>query len=96
MIHRTAGTVFAAALLTLMLHGVLPAAETASLENAKSAPAALPAESIPFFHTYNLTALFPVGAATMGQSGGGAQVLTLDDCIDRALAGNPAHANARR
>ncbi len=95
MNHRTMGTVFAATLLTLALHGVLPAAEAAGPENVKPAPAALPAESIPFFHTYNLTALFPVGTAVLGQSSGGEQVLTLDDCIDRALAGNPAHAKAR-
>ncbi len=95
MIHRPAGQVFVAALLTLMLYGVLPAASAAIPDNAQPAPAALPAQSVPFFHTYNLTALFPVGAAITGQSVGGPDVLTLDDCIDRALAGNPAHAKAR-
>ncbi len=95
MTHRTVGPVFAATVLILVLHGVLPAAQADGPDNAGSAPAALPAEKIPFFHTYNLTALFPVGAAPAGRNADGEQVLTLDDCIDRALAGNPAHAKAR-
>ncbi|MBW7995570.1 MAG: TolC family protein [Candidatus Glassbacteria bacterium] len=95
MNYRVAGVVLAAAVLSLSLQGRLTAAEPADPPGEMAAETVLPAEQIPFFHTYNLTALFPVGAAAIGQAGFGGEVLTLDDCIDYALAGNPTHAKAR-
>ena len=52
---------------------------------------------IPFFHTYNLTSLFPVGRVPEGEQPGEAKdVMTLEECVETALANNPAHAKARQ
>jgi len=56
---------------------------------------ALLSSPVPFYHDYNLAAMFPVGAS--GEEGenyqedSGQRPLKLDDCIDLALDRNPAH-----
>jgi len=54
---------------------------------------------VPFYHTYNLTSLFPVGMsrapAVEGGGAAGTGVMTLDDCIDAALAKNPTFNKSR-
>jgi len=72
-----------------------------SLSGGESEKTASPLidSSVPFYHTYNLTSLFPVGMSTAsaqesGEAAGGS-VMTLDDCIDVALAGNPNYNKSR-
>ncbi|HUU28003.1 MAG TPA: TolC family protein [archaeon] len=64
------------------------------------APSALLEAPVPFFHTYNLTSLFPVGKGVIGATGknqpGSSNVLTLDECINRALGQNPDHGKSRQ
>lgn len=72
-----------------------------SLSGGESEKTASPLidSSVPFYHTYNLTSLFPVGMSTASaQEGGetaGGSVMTLDDCIDAALARNPNYNKSR-
>jgi len=95
MMYRATAVLLAAAMLAMLPPDLAIAAQDGDRVEEQTTHAVLPAESIPFFHTYNLTALFPVGAAATGQMQSGGKVLTLDDCIDRAFAGNPAHAKTR-
>jgi outer membrane protein TolC len=96
MMYRATAVLLAAAMLALLPPGPAAAAQDGDSDEGQVVQqTALPAESIPFFHTYNLTALFPVGAAAAGQSASAGRVLTLDDCIDYAMSGNPAHAKTR-
>jgi len=50
---------------------------------------------VPFYHDYNLAALFPVGSKVIGgadaRKSSGQESLSLDDCIALALDKNPAH-----
>ncbi|MBN2288574.1 MAG: TolC family protein [Candidatus Glassbacteria bacterium] len=67
--------------------GELRAEETGRASTLLSSP-------VPFYHDYNLAALFPVGKSGEEVQGGQAQgqrQLRLDDCIDLALEKNPAH-----
>ena len=51
---------------------------------------------VPFFHTYNLTSLHPVGKRSVGSPETGSQEsLTLDECLTRALQGNPDYNISR-
>ena len=54
--------------------------------------------TIPFYHTYNLTALHPVGAKSAPASGqtGPHKSLTVDECIEIALEKSPDHNISRQ
>ena len=76
--------------LTLILTG-----GTGALHAEGTGSPALLSSPVPFFHDYNLAAMFPVGASGAGeenyQEGSGQKPLSLDQCIDLALYKNPAH-----
>ncbi|RLB12339.1 MAG: hypothetical protein DRG82_17200, partial [Deltaproteobacteria bacterium] len=59
----------------------------------------LPDSPVPFYHTYNLTSLFPVGAtgrvSQPEKKVKNRKTLSLDDCLAIAVANNPAHNRSR-
>jgi outer membrane protein len=68
-------------------------------EQSKISGSSLLDSPVPFYHTYNLTSLFPVGMSTataqQGESSANGSVMTIDDCIDAALAKNPTFNKSR-
>lgn len=62
-------------------------------------PSALINSPVPYYHTYNLTSMFPLRPPSLAQAegaGAGAKaVLTLDECITRALERNPGYGKVQ-
>ncbi len=86
----------AAALLNLtLLAAALPLSAATEPAAAPQRQAALIEGPVDFFHSYNMTVLFPVSRAALGaadtmQAGSDTlPVLTLDECLERAMGDNP-------
>jgi len=86
------------AFLLLLVPIFLYAAPVSAAETSRqTAIPALVDSPVPFFHTYNLTSLFPVGRVPDEEKKQGEEneVLTVDDCIKAALENNPAYGKVR-
>lgn len=95
--NRTHGA-FCICIISFLMAGVLAPPSLSGAEGERIASSLIDSP-VPFYHTYNLTALFPVGMSTASaqESGkaAGENVMTLDDCIDVALAKNPNYNKSR-
>ncbi|OGG05913.1 MAG: hypothetical protein A3F83_04905 [Candidatus Glassbacteria bacterium RIFCSPLOWO2_12_FULL_58_11] len=76
--------------LTLVLALCRMTSPLYSQEKTGGVPSLLEAPT-PYFHTYNLTSLFPVSAALVRADTAMGRVMTLQNCLDAALSGNPDH-----
>ncbi|MBW1696469.1 MAG: TolC family protein [Deltaproteobacteria bacterium] len=96
-IHRILG-VFCICIISFFLAAVLAPSSLLGDQSQKTGSSALDLP-VPFYHTYNLTSLFPVGLsgaeAHQSDVAGHGSVMTLDACIDAALAQNPNFNKSR-
>ncbi|MEA1997470.1 MAG: TolC family protein, partial [Gemmatimonadota bacterium] len=100
--RRSIPTLLKALMVFLMVVILQPRNVPAAESSGTTTVPALLDSPVPFFHTYNLTSLFPVTRAAVsgfssaeGEVASGAGLLTLDECIARALGRNPDHMRSR-
>src|SRR3989304_482113 len=103
MLRHIFRSVLPALILTALIAGRTLADPAVESETHAGSAVEIPSlfdSPAPFFHDYNLSVLFPVSKgipeAVFGQGAADGKVLTLRECIERALEDSPNHRKTKQ